>query len=356
MTALWQRHPVGIVGLGLIGGSLGLDLLARGATVRALVHRQATAERALERGLASEVSTDPAVLCDCALVVLALPLDRLLDPSPELLAALPPAAVITDVGSVKGPVLEAWTALLGAERASRFVASHPMAGTAQAGVEAGAAGLFRGRPWVATPAEVTDPQALSAVQELAGAVGAHWLTCGAADHDRAVALISHLPVLVSAALLLAADRGAGDFVRSGAVSSEAISSGAPRPEPGAGGAGRFAADRLAADRLAAGSAAAAADGAAAPRSAEAASDPAGSDLSQLVRSLASGGFADTTRVGGGNPELGTLMARCNRESLLVALAQYRRALVDLEHLVAGESWPELQASLAEAQRLRPDFL
>ena len=351
MTALWQRHPVGIVGLGLIGGSLGLDLLARGATVRALVHRQVTAERALERGLASEVSTDPAVLRDCALVVLALPLDRLLDPSPELLAALPPAAVITDVGSVKGPVLEAWTARLGAERASRFVASHPMAGTAQAGVEAGAAGLFRGRPWVATPAEGTDPSAVAAVQELAGAVGAHWLTCGAADHDRAVALISHLPVLVSAALLQAADRGAGDIVRSAAVSSEAISSGAPRPEPGAGGA-----DRFAAGQFAAGSAASVADGAAAPLSAEAAPDPAGSDLPQLVRSLASSGFADTTRVGGGNPELGTLMARCNREPLLAALAQYRRALVDLEHLVAGESWPELQASLAEAQRLRPEFL
>jgi arogenate dehydrogenase (NADP+) len=221
-----------------------------------------------------------------------------------------------------------------------------MAGTAQAGVEAGAAGLFRGRPWVATPAEGTDPQALSAVQELAGAVGAHWLTCAAADHDRAVALISHLPVLVSAALLQAADRGGGDVVRSAAVSSDAISSGAPGPEPGAGGA----------DRFAAGSAASAADGAAAPRSAEAAPDSAGSDLPQLVRSLASSGFADTTRVGGGNPELGTLMARCNRESLLAALAQYRRALVDLEHLVADESWPELQASLGEAQRLRPEFL
>ncbi len=319
MTTLWQRHPVGIVGLGLIGGSLGLDLLARGATVRALVHRQPTAERALQRGLATEVSTDPAVLRDCGLVVLALPLDRLLDPPPQLLAALPPAAVITDVGSVKAPVLQAWTALLGPERASRFVASHPMAGTALAGVEAGVAGLFRGRPWVATPIEGTDPSALAAVAELAEAVGARWLTCGAADHDRAVALISHLPVLVSAALLQAADRGA-------AAGSAAVSTGA------------VAAD----DRAGEGSAAAL--------------DPGVSTLFQLVRSLASSGFADTTRVGGGNPELGTLMARGNREPLLAALAQYRQALAELEGLVAGESWSALQASLAEAQRLRPEFL
>jgi len=307
MTALWQRQPVGIVGLGLIGGSLGLDLRARGATVRALVHRQATADRAQERGLVTEVSTDPAVLGDCGLVVLALPLDRLLDPAPALLDALPAAAVITDVGSVKAPVLQAWTGLLGPERARRFVASHPMAGTAQAGVEAGLVGLFQGRPWVATPAADTDPSALAAVAELAEAVGARWLTCAAADHDRAVALISHLPVLVGAALLQAADRGGETPGRAGAV------------------------------------------GAGAP-------DAPGPDLAQLVRSLASSGFADTSRVGGGNPELGTLMARCNREALLAALMQYRRALAGLEHLVAGESWPELQESLAEAQRLRPEFL
>ncbi|MEA5411491.1 arogenate dehydrogenase, partial [Synechococcus sp. BA-120 BA3] len=58
MTPLWQREPVGVVGLGLIGGSLGLDLIAAGAQVRALVHRSATAERARERGLASAGSTD----------------------------------------------------------------------------------------------------------------------------------------------------------------------------------------------------------------------------------------------------------------------------------------------------------
>lgn len=292
MTALWQRQPVGIVGLGLIGGSLGLDLIARGAEVRALVHRETTAERARERGLATTVSTDPKVLADCGLVVLALPLDQLLDPAPQLLAALPPEAVLTDVGSVKGPVQDAWQARLGAAVA-RFVASHPMAGTARAGVEAGEADLFLGRPWVATPGEHTDPGALEAVRTLAEALGARWITCPAADHDRAVALISHLPVLVSAALLQAADRGAVQ---------------------------------------------------------------AGDGLPQLVRVLASSGFADTTRVGGGNPELGLWMARWNRQALLEGLREYRRALEGLEQLVADQDWPELQRNLADCQRLRPEFL
>jgi arogenate dehydrogenase (NADP+) len=284
-TAL--QGPVGVVGLGLIGGSIGLDLRARGVEVRALVHRAATAERARQRGLADVVDTEPAVLAGCRFVVLALPLDRLLDPAPELLAALPAAAVITDVGSVKLPVLERWQPLH-----PRFVASHPMAGTAQAGVEAGVGALFVDRPWVATPGPGTDPAALAQVQALAELLGARWLCCEAAAHDRAVALISHLPVLVSGALLLAADRGARQV----------------------------------------------------------------GDGPALVRQLASSGFADTSRVGGGNPELGTLMARCNREAVLAALDSYREALDGLEQQVRQGAWPELQAELEQCRRLRPEFL
>jgi len=166
-----------------------------------------------------------------------------------------------------------------------------MAGTAQAGVEAGQIELFRGRPWVATPGPDTDRQALQAVQELAEALGCRWLCCDPHDHDRAVALISHLPVLVSAALIQTADRGA---------------------QAGA--------------------------------------------LPQLVRALASSGFADTSRVGGGNPELGTLMARWNQEAVLEGLRQYHQAISGLEALVDQGKWSELQQQLGVCQQLRPAFL
>ena len=281
-----RERPVGLVGLGLIGGSLGLDLQAAGLEVRALVHRASTAERARERQLAQRIDTDPAVLQGCGLIVLALPLDRLLEPPAELLAALPPDAVITDVGSVKQPVLERWQPLH-----PRFLASHPMAGTAEAGVEAGLTGLFAGRPWVATPSSNTDPAALALVQELAAVVQAQWLCCEAAAHDRAVALISHMPVLVSAALLEAAEQGGH------AASAEA-----------------------------------------------------------LVRQLASSGFADTSRIGGGNPELGALMARCNRSAVLQAIQYYRQQLAELETLVELQSWPALKQRLEHCQALRPEFL
>jgi len=292
---LLAGRPVGIVGLGLIGGSLGLDLQAARLEVRALVHREATAVRARQRRLASVVSTEASVLEDCALVVLALPLDRLLDPDSALLRALPAAAVLTDVGSVKQPVLTRWQNLLErsgrADQVSLFVPSHPMAGTAQAGVEAGVAGLFQARPWVATPDARTADGALALVEALANAVGARWLTCGAADHDWAVAWISHLPVLAGAALLQAADQGSG-----------------------------------------------------------------AAGLGDLARALASSGFADTTRVGGGNPELGTLMARCNRVALLACLDGYQEAIGTLQELVRSERWQDLAGALEEAQRLRPGFL
>lgn len=287
-SPLWRSQPIGIIGMGLIGGSLGLDLGGLGAEVRALVHRPATAERALARGLASTVSTDPAVLAGCGLVILAVPLDRLLEPAPEWLAAIPKTAVVTDVGSVKGSVLERWQRLV-----DRFVASHPMAGTADAGVEAGLPGLFAGRPWVVTPNASTDPGALAAVRELALALGADWHTCDPRLHDQAVALISHLPVLVGAALLQAADGAA----REG--------------DPG---------------------------------------------LPNLVRTLSSSGFADTTRVGGGNPELGGLMARTNRAALLTALGRYREELEALEAQLQAGHWQELQSTLNRAQTLRPEFV
>ena len=276
---------VGIVGLGLIGGSIGLDLRAQGIKVQGLVHRSSTAERAMERGLVSAVSTDPACLACCDLVILALPIPALLKPNAELLEALPAEAVVTDVGSVKQPVLEVWKG-----RHPRFVASHPMAGTAQAGVEAGQRDLFQGRPWIATPDAETDSAALAVVEDLARRLGSRWFTAGAAQHDQAVALISHMPVLVSAALL----RAAGD------------------------------------ER-----------------------DP---EIRALAQALASSGFADTSRVGGGNPDLGVAMASSNREAVLKALAAYRWSLEQLEDAVIKTNWDQLHKELTRTQHLRPGFL
>ena len=278
-------NRVGVVGLGLIGGSIGLDLRALGVFVQGLVHRASTAERALQRGLVDAVSSDPACLEGCDLVVLALPLEALLQPQEALIQALPSEAVITDVGSVKGAVLEVWR-----DRHPRFVASHPMAGTAESGVESGCSGLFKGRPWVGTPEVQTDLEALKQVRTLAGLLGAYWVSADPLIHDQAVALISHLPVMVSAALLRVLGEERDPRVR------------------------------------------------------------------DLARQLASSGFADTTRVGGGNPALGTAMASHNTSALLKSLAAYRWSLEQLEEAIINGHWSQLEMELDKTRALRPGFL
>ena len=273
-----QPRKVGVVGLGLIGGSIGLDLQSQGWHVQGLVHRR---PRRSGRWSQGDEAAGPCLPRHCELVILALPILPL-EPDPSLVAALPASAVVTDVGSVKQPVLDVWSMLH-----PRFVASHPMAGTAEAGVEAGLHGLFRGRPWIATPNLSTQSDALDQIEHLATSLGSQWLTAEAAQHDQAVALISHLPVLVSAALL----RAVGE------------------------------------ER-----------------------DPA---IRQLAMRLASSGFADTSRVGGGNPALGVAMASTNRDAVLRGLAAYRWSLEQLEDAVLNRNRQQLEQELERTQSLRP---
>ncbi len=278
-------HCIGIVGLGLIGGSLGLDLQSLGFQVHGLVHRSITAEKAKKRQLAQVISTDFQTLSKCDLVILALPIGELLNPSKDLINALPKSAVITDVGSVKAPVLKVWRKLH-----QNFVPSHPMAGTTDSGVEAGRIELFKNRPWIATPDKSTSPMALAKVKELALALGSQWTTADAEVHDQAVALVSHLPVLVSAVLLKTLETENNSSILS------------------------------------------------------------------LAKALASSGFADTTRVGGGNPSLGTAMMENNSSAVLRALTSYKSNLKELEQHILNKSWKIIQAELEGTQTARQDLL
>ena len=142
---------IGIVGLGLIGGSLGLDLQKLGYTVYGITHREETATKARERKLAHFVGTDLSVLKNCSIIYIALPLKQLINPPSILINAIPRNAVVTDVGSVKVPILNSWNKLH-----PRFVPSHPMTGTERSGVKAGQHNLFKNKPWVVTPDQGTD--------------------------------------------------------------------------------------------------------------------------------------------------------------------------------------------------------
>jgi len=192
---------VAIVGLGLIGGSLARALARQGVRVIG-VDRPAVCRAARKaRVIGSVASLATAAQQADVLVLAASPRANL-----RLLGRLARVAagslVITDVSSIKSPIVREAARL----KLRRFVGGHPMAGSERSGFAASAAGLFRSRPWILTPA--ADPRAARTVRALVRRVGARPVLLGAADHDRLVALISHVPQIVSWALLetAAADR------------------------------------------------------------------------------------------------------------------------------------------------------
>ena len=192
---------VAILGLGQIGGSVGRALVVAGepwavagwtrkADVRRVAARDGI-EAADSIGDAC-AGADVVVLAAPALACLQL-IDALAGPTGHGLA---PGAVITDVASTKAVI-----SARAAERGLRFVGGHPMAGGEAGGYEASDPALFAGRPWVVTPAEPGDAEAEARVAAVAAACGADVVRLGAAEHDLAVAAISHLPLVVAAALV-----------------------------------------------------------------------------------------------------------------------------------------------------------
>jgi prephenate dehydrogenase len=192
-----SRPTVAIVGLGLVGGSLARALSRRGWRVLGVdkpsVLRKARAAGAIEAGI---LWLERAAR-EADIVVLAAPPQanlRLL----ERLAALGTAAVVTDVGSVKGAICREARRL----GLRRFVGGHPMAGTEASGFGASTADLFHGRPWVMMPAERAASQR---VRALVRAVGARPVVMTASVHDRSVAFLSHAPQIASWAIQAAVD-------------------------------------------------------------------------------------------------------------------------------------------------------
>jgi len=276
---------IGIVGLGLIGGSLGLDLRSRGHRVLGVSRRQRTCEVAKERGIVDESDVELKLMASAEVVFICTPIASIAPTVKHLMVHLSPDAIITDVGSVKMPIVTAISPLW-----PNFVPGHPMAGTAQTGVDAALRNLFVDRPYVLTPTDTTPKSAVETIAQLAQSLGSQIYQCDPQTHDRAVSWISHLPVMVSASLLDACRQGETDVA-----------------------------------------------------------------VMELAKQLASSGFRDTSRVGGGNPELGVMMARYNRSELLRSLYAYRESLDDLIGDIEAENWPGIQQRLEATSQLRPEF-
>ncbi|MBE9032046.1 prephenate/arogenate dehydrogenase, partial [filamentous cyanobacterium LEGE 11480] len=278
ITAKDSNMKIGIIGLGLIGGSLGLDLKAKGYEVIGVSRRNRTCKVAVERAIVDRASTDLTTLAVADVIFICTPIGQIKATVEQLVPHLRPTTILTDVGSVKAGVVETIAPLW-----PNFIGGHPMAGTAESGVDAALRNLFAGNPYVLTPIASTPQTAVTTMEHLINDLKANLLHCAPPDHDRAVAWISHLPVITSASL---------------------IASCLNEPDKA---------------------------------------------VIALAQALASSGFRDTSRVGGGNPELGRMMAEFNQPALLQTLYGYRTQLDQMIGQIKAGEWSALTNTLQATQ-------
>lgn len=201
-------NRVAIVGLGLIGGSLGLALKrAQGGELEVVGYSRnfQRATRAAQLGVVDRVENglDGAV-ANAKLVIIATPVMAIKEILSQLGSCLPPGCIVTDTASTKLKVMEWAEEFL--PPGLDFVGGHPMAGKEISGIEAAEAGLFKGCTYCLTPGRDTSPQAVETMVEMVREIGASPVFVDAAQHDYLVAGISHLPLVLSSALVFATTR------------------------------------------------------------------------------------------------------------------------------------------------------
>lgn len=190
---------IGIVGLGLIGGSIALAARRRWpAGLVVAVDEKDVLEKAMVLHAIDVAADDPVVLAEVDLVILAAPVRQNVDLVARLPDYVPGPAVVTDTGGTKRDIVEAARQL--PERFT-FVGGHPLGGAARGGIEYARADLFAGRPWLFTPETDAGGAALERLFAFAAGLGAQPRVLAPAEHDRLLAYISHLPQLVSSALM-----------------------------------------------------------------------------------------------------------------------------------------------------------
>ena len=276
---------IGIIGLGLIGGSLGLDLRDRGHRIVGVSRKASTCQRAEEKGVVDQANTHLSCLAETELIFICTPIGLINNTLEQLTPYLSQETIVTDVGSVKAPIVNQCSTLWG-----NFVGGHPMAGTAEQGIEAAQRNLFQQAPYVITPSEKTPDHAVKTLETIAQSLGSLVYRCSPETHDQAVAWISHLPVMISASLIASCLQEADSTVLT------------------------------------------------------------------LAQKLASSGFRDTSRVGGGNPELGVMMARYNQTALLHSLITYRQQLDQIIEQIQTQDWASLDQLLTQTQQGRSPFI
>lgn len=200
LAVRWNK--ITIVGVGLLGGSLGMAIRSRRLARRVMGFvRRAASVNESKRAQAVDAATQDlkAAVADADLVVLCTPLAQMRPLVRQILPVLKRGAIVTDVGSVKASVVKELESLV-AKAGAHFIGSHPMAGAEKTGVTAARADLFVNAVCVVTPTKKTNKAALRKVEQFWKAVGSHVLELSPETHDALVSRSSHLPHVVAATL------------------------------------------------------------------------------------------------------------------------------------------------------------
>lgn len=198
MTSTPLFNCVALIGLGLIGSSLGHAMKRDGLAGRIVgnARTQETCDKALELGFIDSATMDPKqAVADADLVVLCVPVGAIASIAALIAPALKPGAIVTDVGSVKAAVIRDVGPVL--PEGVHLVPGHPVAGTEHSGPESGFPELFEGRYCILTPPPGTDETAVQAVSDLWSSVGSDVEVMDANHHDKVLAITSHLPHLIA---------------------------------------------------------------------------------------------------------------------------------------------------------------
>ena len=279
---------VAIIGVGLIGGSLGLVLkhAQLADSVVGVGRRVENLQTAVELGAIDRyVSRAIEGVREADLVVLATPVDTYERHLKEWGQHLSPGAIVTDVGSVKGRLVEQAEGLL--PEGVHFVGAHPIAGREKTGAAAGSVSLFRGARCILTPTTRTDRQAMDIIRDMWEAAGSRVSTMDPFQHDRILGAVSHLPHVAAFSLINALV----------AMGHETIP-----------------------------------------------------DLDLL--SYAGGGLRDTTRIAASSPEMWRDIFLWNRENLLMMIGHYEQQLQHLKRLISLGDGPGIEKELERAKQAR----
>ena len=192
-----ETKKIAVIGLGLIGGSILKGLQGKGYELLGIARREETINQALEEKLIVKGSTKLEICSEADIVFICTPISKVIDTINKLSSIIKPDAIITDVASLKGDIMNHVNKT---HPSMKFIGGHPLAGTEHKGLEASLAELFVDARWVLTPPNVILKEDIQTLNAIIEQLGAKIITADPVQHDKAVALISHMPLLLSQGL------------------------------------------------------------------------------------------------------------------------------------------------------------